>query len=293
MLRSIRFITSLLLTGYMLNGSAVAQRISNLSHEQFGDKIIIKYDIVGATSNQAFLVKATCNFSGKSIPVLHAENSNAWRVKGGDNRQIVWNVLQDVNELVDDQVTFTISATAFEDKQSDVPDNAATSRGMSVGNKKSLLYSELTAQTDTYLEEVYNMVTQFKNFGERAFESQADLKRLDMQTAKTNNAYDKLIGNRRMFEQSVRDLWGSELLNCQTETFFRRSLDQMHRTFLLPLNETVKKINDLSLKYTSKSDRNKTIERLKLEIEIRTSQLDQEINSIKGDAKGFYADLKH
>lgn len=292
MFRSVQIVTYLLLSGCILDSTAFAQRITNLSHEQFGDKIIIKYDIVGATSNQSFLVKATCNSSGKSIPVLHAENSNAWKVKGGDNRQIVWNVLQDVNELVDDNVTFTVFATPFEDKQLDNSDNVTASRGMSIANKKSLLYADLTAQTETYLEEVYNMVTQFRSFGDRAFESQADLKRLDMQTTKTNSAYDKLIGNRRMFEQSVRDLWGSELLNCQTETFFRRSLDQMHRTFLLPLNETVRKINELSLKYTSKGDRSKTIERLKLEIEIRTSQLDQEINSIKGDAKGFYADLK-
>jgi hypothetical protein len=81
-------------------------------------------------------------------------------------------------------------------------------------------------------------------------------------------------------------------MNCQTETFFRRSIEQMHRTFLLPLNETVRKINELNARFTSKSERAKTIERLKLEIEIRTSQLDQEINSIKGDAKGLYAQLK-
>lgn len=291
MFRTTQLITYLLLNGCLLPIIASAQRISNISHEQIGDKIVITYDIVGATSNQSFLIKAFCISGGKSIPLLHAENTNAWKVRGGDSRQIVWDVLQDVKELTDDNVTFSISATAFEDRLLDNSDKSIASRGLSIGNKKSLLYADLTAQTDTYLEEVYNMVTQFKGFGQRAFESQAELKRLDLQTTKTNVAYDRLMQNRRMFEQSINDLWNSALLNCQTETFFRRSLDQMHRTFLLPLNETVKEINELSQKFT-RSDRSKRIERLKLEIEIRTSQLDQEINSIKGDAKGLYADLK-
>jgi hypothetical protein len=294
MLSSRKILCLYLLGCYVSVDLCHAQRISNLRHEQFGEKIIIKYDIVGATSDQTFLINAVCNTGGKSIPLAPdaVENSNWQNVKGGDNRQIVWSVLKQMNELVDEKVSFTIFAEGYSNQQAVAGEPQAPARGMSLSNKKSLVYADLTAQTDTYLEEVYNMVTQFRNFGIHAFESQADLKRLDQQTAKTNAAYDKLLQNRRPFEQTIRELWGSELMNCQTETFFRRSIEQMHRTFLLPLNETVRKINELNARFTSKSERAKTIERLKLEIEIRTSQLDQEINSIKGDAKGLYAQLK-
>ncbi len=272
---------------------SAAQRIENIRHEAFGDKIVIKYDIIGATVNQRFMIRAYCNHNGKTTEITAASNSN-WRdVKGGEDRQIVWEVLNEkgLQELIADNVSFTIAGEGYESESST---NTNVNRGetLTIASKKSVLYGTITSQVDTYLEEVYNLITQYKNFGENAFESQSDLKRLDQRTERANEAYDKLLQNRRTFEQGVRDLWGSELLNCQTETFFKRTLDQMHRAFLLPLNDTVKQINELTRQYTSKSERNKKIERIKWEIEIRASQLEQEINSVKGDANGLYASLK-
>ncbi|RYC66899.1 MULTISPECIES: hypothetical protein [Spirosoma] len=284
------------LLGLVLLPMVVAgQKIENLRHEAFGSDVVIQYQLTGTRPSQQFLVKAICQNGTQTIALNHTEGNGVGRVRAqdGPDRQIVWHVTDDVPELVGDHITFTLTAVPVEG-------SAAVSRGaeevaapLSLADRRAVLYNELTGQTDTYLEQVYNEVTAFKNFGERAFESRTDLIRLDQQIQRTNEAYEKLLLNKEPFKQRIRSLWGNEKLNADADQFFSRSLDQMHRTFLLPFNETLRQINDVASGKFKPRERTERIQRIRIELEIRISQLLAEIESVKGDAKGFYTNLRY
>lgn len=265
-----------------------AQKIDNLRHDPFGSDIVLAYNLTGTLPSQQFLVKATCQNGPQVIELQTTEGNGIGRVRGGAGRQIVWHVLRDMPELVGDNITFTVTAVMLQE-QRDAP--ATTAAPVSVSDRKAALFNELTSLTDTYLEQVYNECTAFKTFGERAFESRSDLERIDRQVARTNETYEKLLQNKETFKQRIRSLWGNEKLNADADLFFSRSLDQMHRSFLLPFNDTLKRINDAASGKLKTRERNDLITRIKIELDIRTSQLREEIDSIKGDAKGFYAAL--
>ena len=277
------------LSFFMLPGSLCAQKIDNLRHDPFGNDIVLAYDLTGTLPSQQFLVKATCQNGAQIIELQTTEGNGIGRVRGGSGRQIVWHVLRDVPELVGDNVTFTVTAVLLQE-QRDSPALVSTIP-ISLSDRKATLFNELTALTDTYLEQVYNEYTAFKTFGERAFESRSDLQRIDQQVTRTNEAYEKLLQNKEPFKQRIRSLWGNEKLNADADLFFSRSLDQMHRSFLLPFNDTLKRINDVASGKLKTRERNELIARIKIELDIRTSQLREEIDSVKGDAKGFYANL--
>ncbi|GAB3644149.1 hypothetical protein GCM10027423_47860 [Spirosoma arcticum] len=266
-----------------------AQKIDNLHHNPFGTDVVLSYDLTGTLPSQQFLVKATCQNGPQVIELQTTEGNGIGRVRGGAGRQIIWHVLRDVPELVGDNITFTVTAVILSE-QRDSP-AATTPVPVSVSDRKAALYNELTAQTDTYLEQVYNECTAFTTFGERAFESRTELARIDKQVTRTNEAYEKLLQNKETFKQRIRSLWGNEKLNADADLFFSRSLDQMHRTHLLPFNETLKRINDVASGKLKTRERTDLIKSIKMELQIRTSMLLQEINSVKGDAKGFYANL--
>lgn len=182
-----------LILGLVSVGSQ-AQTIDNLQHQPFGDEVVITYDLNGTLPSQQFLVRAVCQNGSQTVTLQHTEGNGLGRVRGGQNRQIVWHVLDDAPELVGDKVTFTITALLM-----DAGAPEPLTRGsavVSTADRKAALYNELTAQIDTYLEQVFNEVTAFKNFGERAFESRTDLLKLDQQIQRTNNAYEKLLENK-------------------------------------------------------------------------------------------------
>ena len=274
---------------YMLPVTLYAQKIDNLRHDPFGSDIVLAYDLTGTLPSQQFLVKATCHNGPQVIDLQTTEGNGIGRVRGGTGRQIVWHVLRDIPELMGDNITFTLTAVMLQE-QRDAPTTPGVSP-ISLSDRKAALFNELTSLTDAYLEQVYNECTAFKTFGERAFESRSDLQRIDQQVARTNETYEKLLQNKETFRQRIRSLWGNEKLNADADQFFSRSLDQMHRSYLLPFNDTLKRINDVASGKLKTRERNELITRIKIELDIRTSQLREEIDSIKGDAKGFYAAL--
>ena len=279
----------LLLIPYM----ARTQAIENLHHEPFGNDVVISYDLTGTLPSQQFLVKATCQNSNKTVALQTTDGNGLGTVRGGTNRQIVWHVLQDTPELVGDNVTFSLTAVLLE--------NALISRGelgtvvpptLSLVDRKAQLYNTLTSQTDTYLEMVYNEVTAFTKFGQRAFESRTEFEKLNTEINRANVAYEKLLANKEPFKQQIRNLWGSEKLNADADLFFSRSLDQLHRSFLLPLNTVLNRMDDVMSNRLKPRDRNELVKRIQYDIDSKTEGLLQEINSLKGDAKAFYVNLQ-
>lgn len=284
---------SRLLSLALLPSLTVAQTIENLRHEPFGQDVVISYDLKGTLPSQQFLVKATCQNGDKTIALNNTEGNGLGQVRGGANRQIIWHVLQDTPELVGEQITFTLTALLVE--------TTAQSRGNSpypvvpvttVADQKARLYNELTAQTDLYLERVYNEITAFTMFGKRAFESRADFEKLNREIDRANAAYETLLSNKEPFKQQIRSLWGSEKLNADADLFFSRSLDQLHRTFLLPLNSVLTRMNDVASGRLKTRERDELLKRIGYDIDNKTEGLLQEINSLKGDAKRFYFTLQ-
>ncbi|MEZ0609419.1 hypothetical protein ACAW74_12925 [Fibrella sp. WM1] len=284
------------LIGLLLLPTVVtAQVIQNIRHEPFGNDIMLTYDLTGTLPSQQFLVKAVCQNGSQTIPLQHTEGNGLGQVRGGTNRQIIWHTLDDTPELVGDNITFTLTAVLIERA-------ATTSRGdnssesmrpaLSLADRKAQLYNDLTSQTDTYLELVYNEITAFTLFGQRAFESRADFEKLNHEIDRVNAAYEKLLANKEPFRQQIRSLWGSEKLNADADLFFNRSLDQLHRTFLLPLNSVLKRMSDVASGQLKPRDRNELIKRIQYDIENKTEGLLQEINSLKGNARVFYTNLQ-
>lgn len=271
---------------------AWAQKIENLRHELFGNDIVLTYDLTNTLPSQQFLVKGVCQNGTQAIPLQSVEGNGLGRVRGGTNRQVVWRVLRDVPELVGEQITFTLTALLLENSEPQPLTRGAGGSSTSMADRKAMLFNDLTGQTDLYTEQVFNLAVAFQNYGARAFESRTDLLKLDQQVTRTNEAYEKLLQNKEPFKQQIRSLWGSEKLNADADQFFSRSLDQMHRAYLLPFNDTLKRINDVASGKLKPRDRNEQVNRIKIELDIRTSQLSKEIESVKGDAKRFYTNLQ-
>jgi hypothetical protein len=278
---------NLLLT-LLLHFSIIGQKIENIDHEQFGREIIISYDLNETIPSNFYKIKAECLIDGKIIPIVSANGNGFGNVKGGSSRKIAWDVLKDTPSLVGNQVSFKLVGIGIG------TDLVATeSMPKSVADQKAILLNELSRKTDTYLEQLYNLVTIFNSFGKTAFESRSDFNRIDTQVDKTNKAYEDLLPSKETYKQTTRSLWGSEAINCQFEGFLDKILDGIHRSYILPLNNTIKTINeiqnDASLR---RPERTQKTERIKIEVEIRCSQLIEEVNTAKGDAKRLYELLR-
>src|SRR3989339_760752 len=94
-----------------------AQKIDNVRFEINDPNINIYYDIVNAKPNQDFYVTAFCSMDGGinyGKPLNSVNGDIGFSIKGGKGKKIVWDVLNDMEQLKSDRVMFKIKAMVKE-----------------------------------------------------------------------------------------------------------------------------------------------------------------------------------
>ena len=185
--------------------------------------------------------------------------------------------------LVGDSITFTLVATRFEGASE--PQVTLTT-----DDKKKQLFSQLTGQVDSYLEQLYNQAVLFRDFGERPFTSNSGYAKLDEQTKRLNKAYETLLENRRTFEATTVTLWGSSA-GTLTKDFFKNLFDVVHRDALKSYNDVLKMMNDVVHRNYQGRRRSELVQDIQQRIYQLTHNADAKINLLKGDAQEVYRQL--
>lgn len=261
---------------------ASAQRIGNIRPVAHHDTIVITYDLVGTQPGDQFQIKAFC-WDGYEETPLTAVGGRT--VVGRGTHQLEWRVLQEPGRdlLVGDSITFTLEATRFESA-------SATPSALTTDDKKKQLFSQLTGQVDSYLEQLYNQSVLFRDFGERPFTSNSGYAKLDEQTKRLNKAYETLLENRRTFEATSSTLWGSSA-GTLTKDFFRNLFDVVHRDALKSYNDVLKMMNDVVYHNYQGRRRSELVQDIQQRIYQLTHNAEAKINLLKGDAQEVYRQL--
>jgi len=90
-----------------------AQQISNVRATQNSDNVSIGYDITGAKAGQTFDIDVKCSLNGgNSFTIFPTSISGDIKgVTNGYGKQINWDVLQDRDEIVGENIVFEVTAT--------------------------------------------------------------------------------------------------------------------------------------------------------------------------------------
>ena len=278
--RTVNWFGVVCLMGLWAMTPASAQRIENIRPVAHKDTIIISYDLVGTQPGDQFQVKAYC-WDGYEETPLNAVGGRTVVRRG--THKLEWRVLEDRDLLVGDSITFTLVATRFEGASE--PHITLTA-----DDKKKQLFSQLTGQVDSYLEQMYNQSVMFRDFGERPFASNSGYAKLDQQTQRFNKAYETLLENRRTFEATTVTLWGSSA-GTLTKDFFKNLFDVVHRDALKSYNDVLKMMNDVVHHNYQGRRRNELVQDIQQRIYQLTHNADAKINLLKGDAQEVYRQL--
>ena len=114
-MKNLKILLVFIITGISLNVSS--QQIENLRVKSFEDKINILYDISHEKSGQLFDIKVICsNDGGQSfnIPIKTISGAFGKNIEGGKDKIIIWDVLQDLENLKGENFVFKIIATPGE-----------------------------------------------------------------------------------------------------------------------------------------------------------------------------------
>jgi uncharacterized protein (TIGR02145 family) len=90
-----------------------AQSIANVRATQAGQKIEINYDLINAGANQQFDIAVYCSVNGGyawGIPLKKVEGDVGKGVTAGQNKKIVWFVLNERDNLIGENIVFKITA---------------------------------------------------------------------------------------------------------------------------------------------------------------------------------------
>lgn len=102
----------------VLSTGAGAQQIGNVRAEQNGNKIIVFYDIIQSQGEVLFDVSLYVAVDGGEFegPLRSVSGDAGENITGGRNRQIVWDVLEERDELKSTSVEFRVVARAYDGK---------------------------------------------------------------------------------------------------------------------------------------------------------------------------------
>lgn len=262
---------------------ALAQRITNIRPVAYQDTIVLTYDLVGAQPGQQFKIKAYCHNGYGDIIELKAleEARRGGTVVAGGTHQLTWRVLTDVpNGLDSDSIMFTLIATLPEGPSLDLAD------------RKALLYRELTAKTNVYLEQLYDQKVWLEYFSAKPFQSNWVYGELARQRDTFNKTYLALLEKHQDFELTVETLWDNDAREA-TEKFFNailRSRTSTHQNLLDSYNKILNKMN--TYVHGPAPGRKALAEEIQRDIRNVTTDPDGERQDLRAAAEDLYKKLK-
>ena len=107
--RPLRICTLLAIIFYLLSPiSLSAQNVSNVNAEQQGKTIVITYDLDKAADISVYMSTS----SGRTYRELHHVTGDVGKTVGPGHKTIVWDVLDEVEDLVGDNIVFMVRVDA-------------------------------------------------------------------------------------------------------------------------------------------------------------------------------------
>ncbi len=100
----------IIFTAIILCDIAMAQSITNVDCHQDGKSIVITYTLQGTRDADISLSYSTNG--GTTYTKLKSVTGNVGKQSPGSNKSVKWDVLADVDKLVEDNVTFRVDAKA-------------------------------------------------------------------------------------------------------------------------------------------------------------------------------------
>jgi hypothetical protein len=116
----IRYRSILITALTIISIGCFSQRIENVHPEIEGEKIHIYYDLVGIAADQSVIIKAFMSIDGGKTygDPLKSVSGDVGVIAGpGENRCIVWDVFEEVDELVSVNVKFKVQADLLQSGQ--------------------------------------------------------------------------------------------------------------------------------------------------------------------------------
>mgnify|MGYP000315157348 CR=1 FL=1 len=95
-----------------------AQSIENVRAEQDGKNVVVIYDILGAPYDHKFDIELFVTMDGNTFqgPLKSVSGDVGKDILGGRNKRIIWNVLEEVDELIGDQISFKVEGRMLDSR---------------------------------------------------------------------------------------------------------------------------------------------------------------------------------
>jgi len=224
---------------------AVGQKITNITPQAVGDKVIIHYNIEEANKDQVFEVAlyASTDQFGRALRSVSG-NGVGSNVSPGAAKVIIWDALNDVSQL-SGEVSFEVRALI---KSRVIVIDKSTGVGPvgSSVNNKDEAYQIMQSAVIDYINEAKDLKDAFQMLGIQATESRQAMTRLSDAMEQYNRTFEKLNKERLTYEKYVQLFWDREVLTLEFKNLMDYALGELHSVNILTLNQKISVINDLA-----------------------------------------------
>jgi hypothetical protein len=229
----------------LISAQAYGQRITNVTPQTVGDKIIVHYNIEDSKEDQLYEV-ALYSSQDKFAQALRSVSGNGVgsSVSAGTERVIIWDVLKDVTQLTGEfsfEVRALVKSRVIEiDKSSTV-----VTRNLAVATKDDA-YPVISSTLTDYINEAKDLKDAFQFLGIQATESRAAMAKLTDALEQYNRAFEKLNKERLTYEKYVDIFWKRDVLTLEFKNLMDYALGDLHSVNILTLNQKLSTINDIA-----------------------------------------------
>ena len=264
-----------------------AQVISHVTPEAVGTKIIVRYDIEEAATDQLFEVALYYSKDNYSRTLANVSgNGVGTSVTPGKDKVIIWDVLKDVDELTGE---YAFEVRAFiKSRLTEVMTLASASdRNLSVTTKDDA-YPLISKTLLDYINEAKDFKDAVQMLGIQSTESRQALAKLTDATEQYNRAFEKLNKERLTYEKYVSTFWNSDVKTLEFQSLLDYALGDLHGVNILTLNQKISTINDLAngrvkRPGTVRKELEKDISEEVLKLDKRLQELERRTNRILYD----------
>jgi hypothetical protein len=262
---------------------AFAQSIANVTTEEVGDKVVIRYDIDDPKQDHLFEVALYFSKDNYTNTLRNVSgNGVGSTVSPGKDRVIIWDVLKDEKELKG-EYTFEVRAL-IKPITAGASAMAGADRSAAVTSKDEA-FPLISGTINDYLNEAKDFKDAFQMLGVQATESRQAHTRLTEAIEQYNRAFEKLNKDRLTYEKYVATFWKNDMESFEFKSLMDYILGDVHNVSILTLNQKINTINDIAggkVKKAGEKKREleKDISEEVLRLEKQLQELDRRTNRI-------------
>ena len=201
--------------------------------------------------------------------VIVSESSAA--IEGGMDESIVKytqleSLLKDVGTTNTELKVFLEKFIELESKRLEISE-AKLREEFERKDRRDAVFAEVSPALKEYILRFKNLKTNFEMYYESAFVSNPSVEHLNTAIRAYNPVFDTIYNNNSKWKNDIASAWDATL----AESFSASAnymIDEMHKPYILQLNECIKTINEIRLKIVSDEEKS---EELKKEVRFKIS----------------------